>query len=332
MHNTDCPPNLEARFCPPEGWRWHSFKRKGRQIRFGTASPKNSVPDAVVVCLQGAREFSEKYFEIANWCIDNNLAFWTCDWAGQGLSTRLIDTNPQKRHSTGFADDVEDLRYFILEYIKHSSVHPDKGRIPMAMLGHSAGAHIGLRYLLEYPDGFECACFSSPLIGLKSFEKVPQILAYAATFLCNEAFSLSYAPKGNDWDKRKESVRKTSDPVRGAVEKAWCEHQPALQCGDVTYGWVHEAQSSCMHLQSALKKETVNTPCLFSISEQDDLIDNKLTQNVFSHVKDSRIVEYSDSFHETLMEKDHIRDDFLGHFYNLIKETIIERPETLKPF
>ena len=36
--------------------------------------------------------------------------------------------------------------------------------------------------------------------------------------------------------------------------------------------------------------------------------------------------------YEIIMEVDAVRDDFLGKFYALIKEKIIDRPETLKPF
>ena len=114
------PHDLEERFHKPVGWRWHRFERNGRNIRFGSVFPKDSIPDAVVVCLQGVREFSEKYFEVAQWCLDHNLAFWTCDWVGQGKSTRLLQDS-QKRHSHGFDNDIDDLHYFILQYIKHSS-------------------------------------------------------------------------------------------------------------------------------------------------------------------------------------------------------------------
>ena len=62
-------PDLEERFLEPEGWRWHSFTRPtqsgGRKIRFGSVFPKDSVPDAVVVCLPGLSEFSEKYYEMS---------------------------------------------------------------------------------------------------------------------------------------------------------------------------------------------------------------------------------------------------------------------------
>tara|TARA_R110001592_G_scaffold27763_22_gene102903 strand:+ start:7217 stop:8230 length:1014 start_codon:yes stop_codon:yes gene_type:complete len=331
MNNTAHPVDIESRFREPEGWRWHHFERNGRSLRFGSVSPKDHIPDAVIVCLQGVREFSEKYFEIAHWCLEHNLAFWMCDWAGQGKSSRFL-TNPQKRHSHGFDDDVEDLQYFILQYIKHASVHPDKGRIPLAMLAHSMGAHIGLRHLDQYPGTFECAALTAPMIGLKVFENTPPTIALAAASVCKLLCGSSYIPKGNDWSKRNDDASLTSDPVRSKIHDLWCDADAALRCGDVTYRWVCEAQRSCLKLKKAIEKKTIETPCLFGIPGQEHLVDNPLAQKVIGNIAHARVVHYPHSHHEVLMETDDIRNNFLDHFYDLIKETIIDRPETLKPF
>ena len=333
MSEIESPPSLEPRFCQPKGWRWHGFERKkGRYVRFGSVFPSNSVRDAVVVCLPGVREFSEKYFELAQWCLDHNLAFWILDWAGQGKSTRLIKSNPQKRHSHGFDEDVKDLRYFIKEYIKHSSVHPDKGRIPLAMIGHSTGAHIGLHYLAKNVEGFECACFNAPLFGLKVFDKIPQWLGLAITSLKSFFAGSCYVYKGNNWEKRVKYSDLTSDEKRGAVEWIWAEHVPELRCGDVTYRWIYEAQHSCMHLRNVMRKTPPNIPCLFSFPGKETLVDNALAQKVIGYIPGAKIIDYPNSEHEIIMENDEVRDNFLEHFYTLVKETIIERPETLKPF
>lgn len=333
MSTTDSPPDIEPRFCQPEGWRWHGFERiKGRYIRFGAVSPSDNIPDAVVVCLPGVREFSEKYFEMARWCLDHNLAFWILDWAGQGKSARLLKSNPQKRHSHGFDEDVEDLRYFIREYIKHSSVHPDKGRIPLAIIGHSTGAHIGLHYLAKNPEGVECACFTAPLFGLKVFEKIPQKLGLIISSVYSLLFGSRYVPKGSDWENRTEYADLTSDKERGAVERLWAEHVPELRVGDVTYRWIYEAQRSCMRLAALIKKEPMGLPCLFAFSGKDVLVDNALAQRVLGSLPGAKVMDYLGSGHEIIMENDEIRGNFLEHFYGLVKETIIDRPETLKPF
>lgn len=331
MNEADKHPALEERFTQPEGWRWHEFARNDRTIRFGSVFPKDSIPDAVVVCLQGVREFSEKYFETARWCLDNNLAFWTCDWVGQGKSTRYL-ANRQKRHNLSFQEDVEDLQYFILQYIKHSSVHPDKGRIPLALLAHSMGANIGMHHLNKYPGTFECAAFTAPMIGIKVFENIPNPLSYTASAICSLLLGTSYVPGGKDWGKRKEHVTLTSDPVRAEIMTQWNKADTDLNCGDVTFRWVHEAHKSCIILQKPIATQQIKTHCLFGIPGHEELVDNKKARKVIAGIENAKTIEYPDAYHEILMEKNETRNDFLNHFYKLIRETIIERPETLKPF
>ncbi len=335
MGNSIKLPELEKRFTEPKGWRWHNFtretKRGDRKIRFGSVFPTDSVPDAVIVCLQGVREFSEKYFEIAHWCLENNFAFWIMDWHGQGKSTRYLE-NSQKRHNHHFDEDVADLHYFILQYIKHSSVHPDKGRIPLAMLGHSMGANIGMRFLAKHQGMFECAAFTSPMIGIKVFEYIPQYLALTATALTSTIIGKSYVPGGNDWGQREEHARLSSDSCRKDVDRLWCMTDEELQCGDVTLGWLHNAQKSCMQLQKPSVTSAIKTHCLFGIPGYEDLVDNARAHKAISHMQNAKTIEYPEAYHEILMDKSEFRDDFLNHFYTLIKENIIDRPETLKPF
>ena len=325
-------PNIEDRFTKPKGWRWHSFERiKGREIRFDSVFPQDSIPDAVVVCLQGVGEFSEKYFELARWCNENNMAFWIMDWAGQGKSSRYLP-NPQKRHSSGFNEDIDDLHYLVMEYIKHSSVHPDKGRIPLAMMAHSMGANLGLHYLKQHPDMFECAAFSAPMLGIKKFEKLPQHMAYVLSALLKIFAGKKYVPDGHDWSKGSKDHPLSSDPIRSLINDQWFEKNPDLLYGDVTFGWLFEAQKSCLELQKKSMHSNITTPCLFGIPAHEHLVDNNISRKIIISMKNAKLIDYPDSCHEILMEKDKIRGDYLDNFYKLVKETIIDKPETLKPF
>lgn len=326
-------PDLEQRFLQPAGWRWHSFERAGRRMRFGSVFPKDSIPDAVLVCVQGVREFNEKYFETAQWALDKNMAFWVFDWVGQGKSTRYLE-NQQKRHGEDFCHYVDDLHYLILEYIKHSSVHPDKGRIPLALIAHSMGANIALRYMHKHPEVFECAALSAPMLGLKVFAKVPQCLATLAACTVNIAVGKSYIPHGCDWKNTPPPAHETlsGDPLRSLIHNAWMEADPALRSGDVTYGWVYQAQKSCAVLQNSNIASNIITPMLIGIPEHDHLVDNAVTRTTCAKIPNAKILELKNAHHEILMEIDAIRNTYLDQFYNLIKERIINRPETLKPF
>lgn len=329
-------PELEERFTEPEGWRWHHFSRvEGRKIRFGSVFPKDSIPDAVILCLPGLSEFGEKYYEVARTCLDMNLAFWTMDWMGQGRSARYL-TDPHKRHSDGFENDVADLHYFFLEYVKHSCVHPDVGRIPVAMLAHSMGATIGLQFLHKYPDIFECAALSAPMFGIRDTSTIPEPLLKPAASLLGILRGSAYVKGGGPWDPAVKAFESdtalSNDPVRAKVQEKWFEATPELQVGSPTYGWLQNALKACSEVTSPAFLKDVSTPCLIGLAEDDRVVDNVKIRNVAAQLEHSKLLELPHARHEIFMEKDEVRDTFFKAFYALVKERIIDRPETLKPF
>lgn len=333
MIKTEAPDNLEERFTEPKGFRWHSFTRDGRKIRFGSSFPQDSIPDAVVVVLPGLSEFGEKYYELARNLNDANLAFWVIDWMGQGGSGRYLP-NPDIRHAASFDEDVEDLQYLILEYIKHSSVHPDKGRIPMAMLGHSMGGNIGLRYMQKYPDTFECAAFSAPMIGLKDFESVPQKLALGLAGLFNALIGKSYAFGQKNWNKTARPMPGhdtfSSDAERGSLHPRWQVKNPELRLGGVSFGWVFSALTSCLQVQKDM--HNVQKDIMVGYAGNESIVSNKAIKDAFNALPNVTLIEYPHAQHEIMMERDITRSAFLNDFYDLIQKTIIDKPETLKPF
>ncbi len=327
------PPDLEERFKEPEGMRWHAFNRNGRKIRFGSVFPKDSIPDAVIVCLPGLSEFSEKYFETARDLTSKNLAFWIIDWMGQGGSGRYL-ANPHMRHADKFDEDVEDLHYLVLEYIKHSSVHPDVGRIPMAMLGHSMGGNLGLKYLAKHPGTFECAAFTAPFLGVYGLSKLPYPIMRLLTFAFNEIGPLKYAKGQKDWfaGQRPNPGHDefSSDFARGSLHEKWMAHNPELRLGGVTSRWVYEAVRSCHDVMDMAHK--IEIPCLIALAEHEKIVDNGKIIKLSQKLKQASLLPCEGAQHEILMERDEIRAPFLGSFYDLIKTSIIDRPETLKPF
>ncbi len=304
-------------------------------LRFGTVAPKNSVPHAVVVGLPGLSEYGEKYFETAHTLLDKNLSFWVLDWQGHGLSHRHLK-NPHKRHSDGFAEDVEDLHYFIMEYVKHSAVHPDVGRIPLVMLAHSMGANIGLRYLRDHPEVFTCAALLAPLLGVKALSALPFWAARALVKAHCTVLGQQYVYGGGDW---RESLRTqyaespfSSDAGRDAVHNAWKAHNPNLQIGGVTFRWLHEAMNSCAVLRKDGFLESVETPCLVTRSGIEKFVDNREIMRATKRLPNCAFVDFPDARHEILMERDELRNRFFEAFESLIKVHVIDKPETLKPF
>lgn len=327
-------PDIEPRFLPPEGWRWHTFTNpQGRKLRFGTVAPKDRIPEAVVIVAPGLSEFGEKYFELAHDLLDRNLSMWVLDWQGQGRSDRHLK-NPHMRYSTGFEDDVSDLHYFVMEYVKHSAVHPDVGRIPLVLLAHSMGANIGLRYLYRHPDVFACAAFSAPMLGIRATRMIPRILRRMLTTALGECFDGSYVFGGKDWNKdmRKNPGQNefSSDPVRDSVHNAWSAFDPALQVGSPTFRWLKEAERSCNFLAQPKILKGIQTPILLGIAEDDSIVDNRAIQRAGRMLPHAHIVELAGARHEILMESDLIRNHFLMAFEDLLTRAAVRGQ--LKPF
>lgn len=331
MSNDIYPSDLEPRFLPPEGWRWHTFEHEGRKLRFGTVAPKDRVPDAIVIGLQGVNEFTEKYFETARDMLGRNLSFWMMDWYGQGQSGRSL-SNPKKRHSNGFDNDIDDLAYFIEEYVKHAAVHPDVGRIPLVMLAHSMGANIGLRYIKKYPQVFACAALSAPMFGIYSLRMLPKGIQSDLSKILKSFFDTKYAPGGGTVPKHiadKHYMVLTHDPVRRLVAPAWQATHPNLTDG-VTFGWVDEAVKSCRATCQPEFLKAVKTPLLIGMPGYEFLVNNKDTRHAAALLPNCRLLELPDSRHEILMESDAIRDAFLNAFDDLLKKNDIK--SQLKPF
>lgn len=327
------PPKLEERFLEPPGFRWHNFERNGRKIRFGCAAPHNAIPQATIVCLPGLSEFSEKYFELAHDFLKNDLSFWIIDWMGQGKSGRYLP-NAHKRHADGFENDVADLKYMIEEYIKPASVHTDVGRIPLAMIGHSMGAHLGLRYLAEHPGMFECAALSSPFLGIHKLSNTPDNILIPTAKLLNTMMGKSYAFGQKNWSPEQREYGSnnifSADRKRTRLHNAWCQFDPELKTGGVTFGWVYEALQSCKTLKSELKN--IQTPCVLAKADLEVIVDNNAIEQAIDIMPNAELLELNKCLHEILMESNEKRNKFINAFYQLIRKTIIDKPESTKPF
>ncbi len=326
---------LSERFLAPPGWGTHFFinEKNGHKIHYGSVFPQRSEPPvAIVVCLGGLSEFAEKYFEVAHDMLDRGYAFWFIDWQYQGRSGRLPEF-PQRRHSDGFDEDVSDLHKLIADYIKPSSTHPDKGRIPLLMLGHSMGGNIGLHFLLEHPQYFDAAAFSAPLIGIHNFKWPLQLLATLISFIL-PIVGKRYVFKGTDWN---EAMRKgdgseifSSDTVRDKLHKYWSITEPDLQVGNVTFGWVIKALKSCARLKKPKALGAIKTPVLIGIASEDKIIDNDILRAVSSRLPYGRVLEINGAHHEILMERDEYRNLFLSAFDKMVEENKIATPENVK--
>ncbi len=299
--------SLEPRFLEPADWKWDSFTRISdkdgteRRLRFGYVLPQSGKPDGVVVCLPGLGEPSDKYFEVSRDITAKNKTFMVLDWVGHGKSSRHLPDEPFKRHSTGFDDDIKDLHQWLEEHVK-----PMAGDLPIHMLAHSMGGHLGVRYMLEHKDHpFKSATLSAPMFqifGIRHFPFVPWIA-------CKMGFGKKYAFGQNAFPKGKPFL--STDPIRKRITQQLFDADPSLAIKGATWKWLYEAKKSCDFILAHPELGSIQTPFTFAIAGLDLTVVSQTTRKIAAKLPNVRVIELKNAKHETLMETDEQRNMIL---------------------
>ena len=310
---TVIPPDLEERFHQPENWQWNYFERvKGRRLRYGFAIPDDA--ETIVFYLPGLAEPAEKAFETGRNMLERGCGFAVMDWFGQGGSGRYLP-NPHKRHAGPFEDDLADFHECL------TRLAPKLKGKKLVMLAHSMGGNLGLRYLHDHPSTFESAAFTAPMIGIYAVKSIPPFITnYLAAGLSAIAGNF-YVMGGGDWKfpallPAMDKAFLSSDPVRAALQNQLFKANPEIVVSDVTYGWIYHAYNSCAALSAQLSG--IQTHVLLAAAGKDFLVDSAAIKTASSVMSHATFLEFPDSRHEILMERDEIRDRFLSAFYDLI--------------
>jgi lysophospholipase len=115
----------------------------------------SGTPVAYVVVLHGYAEHVGRQTEIGRALASAGYATWSFDCRGHGNS------GGKRAHVEAFDEYLQDLAEFLAQVREKA-----QGR-PLFFLGHSHGALIGIRYLLDHPDAVRGAVLSSPYLRLK---------------------------------------------------------------------------------------------------------------------------------------------------------------------
>lgn len=306
---------LENRFTAPQDWQWGTFNNPlradmGHHIRYGFCKAAN--PKSLAVIAPGRTETSEQYFEFIRDLLARNFSVIIMDWQGQGGSYRYNGDN-SRQTSMGFDYDLDDFDAF---YQMIDTVD-DFAALPKCLIAHSMGGHLTMRYLVTHPNHFKCAVMVAPMIGIKMSSLVEPIAHSITSIAGLFGQSNQYAPGFQSWSPTVHDTFKSlisSDETRREVQKYWYDNNASLQCGGVTYGWLHEALKSIQNLKGSPLLSDINIPILFTIAEDDAVVSNNATIELAKRIPNAVLENIPESQHGIIMERDEIRNTFLRTF------------------
>jgi lysophospholipase len=301
------PSGLPERFLAPTGIQWGYFQNAdAARIRYSHVPVGTGKVKATVVLVPGHDEFGEKYFEVMRDLVGRGYEVWQMDWRGYGGSDRYL-AEREKAHSLGVDHDTRDLERFVRSIVKSA---PGK---PLILIAHSMGAHLGVRYLHDYPGRFTAAVLCSPFLSLspEASQGMPAWMVRALIEGANLLGLRESWAKGNGPWLDEPAERLSHDLVRNDIQRQWSRASPVLRVGGKTNGWVREYLRSFDLMNKPGYYSAIKLPVLLGSACGDVLTRPDVHVRACSEMASCRLVRFEGAWHELFMESEPFRSRWL---------------------
>lgn len=268
----------------------------------------SNISQTTIVFLQGRGSFIEKNQESMIDLAQMGFTVMTFDWPGQGGSTRLIPGS-QKGHIDDFKTYLKTLDYFLTQKVRPQALGP------IVLLGASMGGEIALTYAREYPKQVDGIILAAPMLEIKTAPYPKELARFLSDWLSFLGASRVYAFGYGDYDPKKNSFEKnkeTQDPERYKQNHQLMKDFPQLVTGGPTFGWVNAAFNAMEKVQTPGYLEAIQTPTLLASAGLDQIVDPKKDKEMCARIPGCIHKLYPSAFHNLLLEKKSIRNDFLN--------------------
>jgi lysophospholipase len=277
----------------------HFFKTDdGALLRYAYWGPTTSSDiKPRIVLLQGRASCIEKVDHFIHRLNHDGYGVYTFDWRGQGLSTRELGVRGYIDTYDTFLKDLHDLlSLFVL---------PNENGRPLILLGHSMGAHIGLRYMAEYPQHFQAAVMTSPMLHLNT-GFYPKAFAYGLSYaMVKLGLGKSYVFGHGDYNP-------ATEPFEGNLlthnQELFYQHRrlqikhPELIVGGVTFQWVLASLESIRILHRPECLGQIKAPVHIMAAGEERVVDNHYLHHVVSNIPQCSLEVLRGARHHLLAE------------------------------
>ncbi|MFY2822618.1 alpha/beta hydrolase [Ruegeria sp. MALMAid1280] len=281
--------------------------------------PTEKSSKGTVFLFQGRTENIEKYGRTVEYLHRAGYTAFAVDWRGQGLSDRLTE-DPMMGHVVRFSDYQKDVAAAV-DAAKSLNLPQ-----PWYLVGHSLGACVGLRAIIEGLPVSACA-FTAPLwdINLPTLQRLGawplsgafQALGKGATYAPGtrgESYVLT-----TDFDDN----RLTHDPDMYQYYRNVSESLPDQQIGGPTMSWLFQALKETRAL-SKLKSPSI--PCLTFCGAEDEIVAIPAIKERMAGWPNGKLELMQNARHDVLYEVPSVREKVLAQICELFGSTNKDMP------
>jgi lysophospholipase len=249
---------------------------------------------AAIVISSGRTEATIKYKELIFDLFRNGYSVYIHDHRGQGQSGRLAE-DPEMGYVESFQYYIDDMKTFYDNYVNPG--HFNK----VYLLAHSMGGAIGMTYLEQFPDDFDAAAFSSPMLGLKWY-----VCPMAKLFRTQVP---RYGPGQSGYNREEELFEGnilTGSETRFQRSVAAYDEVPEARLGGASIQWV---RNSCAQFRYLFKNIShIHTPFILFSAQNEQLVNPRAHQNFIEKALQEGILceayQVENARHELFVEQD----------------------------
>lgn len=278
----------------------------------------NPSSQTCLVILPGRSEPLLKYAEVVHSLEEKNpgkFAFYLMDHRGQGYSYRMIKgvENSERGHVDNFDNYVADLRTFM------DTIVSKRDCKQKFLLAHSLGAGIGIAFMQEYPEVFDRAALSSPMLKIQT---KPYKYGLARTIVLaqmaigkGKSFSIGQKPYNSD-SKFEDNTFTTSEARFNMTKQTFKDH-PETKLGGVTNGWLNEVMKATRKIRKHYDEITIPVHMFHAgietYSEPSEMV------RFCDKAPHCTRTFFPESKHEVMMDRDVHRDVVMAEVSELFK-------------
>lgn len=260
-----------------------------------------------IVISHGYTESLDKYHEMIYYFLKAGFNVFGIEHRGHGRSESLGIEDKSQMYVENYEDYIIDLKTFM-----DKIVIPAANEKHILLFSHSMGGAIGIRFIELYPDYFNAAVLSSPMLSVNTGSIPNFLVSIIAKIAINLKRGGIYVIGFNKYYKEENMDEwATSSKVRYEYYNSYVNENEQFQKGGASYKWLNEALELCEEVTEKKNITNVKIPILLFQAGNDVYVTINGQKKMKKYVKNCTLIKIESSRHEIYREVDKIQIPYL---------------------
>lgn len=283
-------------------------------------------PDAkgILVMTHGYSGYFQKFHELSYNFFEEGYSIFFLELRGHGFSSRSVP-ELDRIDVTDFSEYVSDMKELLGQIVKPEA---ERTALPLFLFAHSMGGCVSALFLSRYPEYFQAAILSSPMIAIN----------YGSTPLWRIGFMMSLS-KLFGWNNR---LLPGAEPFdgrpdyegSGALSRArydydfsWRvnpEMQGKISMINGTYRWARAAFQATREVQKCGSR--IRCPLLLCQAGVDTYVDNAAQERFMKDVEKGLLLRFPEARHEIFNSDGEILSRYCRSLFEFLEQHRSDAP------